>query len=65
MDSATHEKIVKILSGATDMTIATVRPDGYPQATTVGFVNDGVKIYFGTSATRRRPRTSPSATRSR
>ncbi len=50
MDSAMREKIVKILSGATDMTIATVRPDGYPQATTVGFVNDGVKIYFGTSA---------------
>ena len=50
MDSAVHDKIVAILSGATDMTIATVRPDGYPQATTVGFVNDGVKIYFGTSA---------------
>jgi len=50
MDSAVHEKIVAILSGANDMTIATVRPDGYPQATTVGFVNDGVKIYFGTSA---------------
>jgi nitroimidazol reductase NimA-like FMN-containing flavoprotein (pyridoxamine 5'-phosphate oxidase superfamily) len=50
MDSAVHEKIVAILSGANDMTIATVRPDGYPQATTVGFVNDGVKVYFGTSA---------------
>jgi general stress protein 26 len=50
MDSATHEKIVKILSAATDMTIATVRPDGYPQATTVGYVNEGVKVYFGTSA---------------
>jgi general stress protein 26 len=50
MDSAVHEKIVAILAGANDMTIATVRPDGYPQATTVGFVNDGVKIYFGTSA---------------
>jgi nitroimidazol reductase NimA-like FMN-containing flavoprotein (pyridoxamine 5'-phosphate oxidase superfamily) len=50
MDSAVQDKIVAILSGATDMTIATVRPDGYPQATTVGFVNDGVKVYFGTSA---------------
>ena len=50
MDSATQEKIAKILSGATDMTIATIRPDGYPQATTVGYVHDGVKIYFGTSA---------------
>ncbi len=50
MDSAMHEKIVKILSGAIDMTIATVRPDGYPQATTVGYVNDGVTVYFGTAA---------------
>jgi len=30
------------------MTIATVRPDGYPQATTVTYVNDGMTIYFGT-----------------
>jgi nitroimidazol reductase NimA-like FMN-containing flavoprotein (pyridoxamine 5'-phosphate oxidase superfamily) len=44
-----HDKIVAILAGATDMTIATVRPDGFPQATTVGYVNDGVKIYFGTA----------------
>lgn len=50
MDNAMREKIVGILAGATDMTIATVRPDGYPQATTVGYVNDGVTLYFGTSA---------------
>ena len=50
MDSTMQEKIAKILSAATDMTIATVRPDGYPQATTVGYVHDGVKIYFGTAA---------------
>lgn len=28
------------------MTIATLRPDGWPQATTVGFGNDGLSIYF-------------------
>ena len=28
------------------MTVATNRPDGWPQATTVGYVNDGLKIYF-------------------
>lgn len=28
------------------MTIATVRPDGFPQATTVTFANDGLTIYF-------------------
>jgi len=45
-----HEKIVAILSGAQQMTIATVRPDGYPQATTVSYVHDGVTVYFGTAA---------------
>lgn len=29
------------------MTIATIRDDGYPQATVVGFVHDGLTIYFG------------------
>ena len=28
------------------MTIATLRPDGWPQATMVGYVNDGLLIYF-------------------
>ena len=28
------------------MTVATVRPDGWPQATTVGFVSDGLTLYF-------------------
>jgi len=28
------------------MSIATLRPDGWPQATTVGFVNEGLSIYF-------------------
>ena len=49
MDSATHEKILAILDEATDMTIATVRPDGYPQATAVGYVHDDVTLYFGTA----------------
>ena len=31
------------------MTIATIRQDGYPQATTVSFANDGLDIYFGCS----------------
>jgi nitroimidazol reductase NimA-like FMN-containing flavoprotein (pyridoxamine 5'-phosphate oxidase superfamily) len=28
------------------MTLATLRPDGWPQATTVGYGNDGLTIYF-------------------
>ena len=29
-----------------NMSLATVRPDGYPQATTVGYANDGLTLYF-------------------
>ncbi len=28
------------------MTLATVRPDGWPQATTVGFAHEGLTLYF-------------------
>jgi hypothetical protein len=28
------------------MTIDTLRPDGWPQATTVGYVNEGLTLYF-------------------
>jgi nitroimidazol reductase NimA-like FMN-containing flavoprotein (pyridoxamine 5'-phosphate oxidase superfamily) len=47
---AQRDQIVSILDAAADLTIATNRPDGCPQATTVSFVNDGDKIYFGTGA---------------
>lgn len=43
-------QIVAILDAAADLTIATNRADGYPQATVVSFVNDDDKIYFGTGA---------------
>ena len=50
MDRAIEATIAKLLSSEKDMTIATVREDGYPQATTVSYVNDGLKIYFGCDA---------------
>jgi len=50
MDPAMKQEIVSILDEANDLTIATVREDGYPQATTVSFVNDGLIIYFGCAA---------------
>jgi nitroimidazol reductase NimA-like FMN-containing flavoprotein (pyridoxamine 5'-phosphate oxidase superfamily) len=28
------------------MTVATLRPDGWPQATTVGYASDGLNLYF-------------------
>jgi general stress protein 26 len=50
MDSGLREEILSILKGASDMTIATLRPDGYPQVTTVSYVSDGLIIYFGCAA---------------
>ena len=50
MDPRLKQEILSILDDATDMTIATVREDGYPQATTVSYVNDGLNIYFGCAA---------------
>ena len=50
MDPSVKEEIISILDDANDMTIATVREDGYPQATTVSYVNDGLSIYFGCAA---------------
>tara|TARA_R110002072_G_scaffold7815_2_gene41712 strand:+ start:1267 stop:1653 length:387 start_codon:yes stop_codon:yes gene_type:complete len=49
MDQAKRMQIVSIIDDVNDMTIATLRPDLYPQATTVSYVNDGLTIYFGTS----------------
>jgi nitroimidazol reductase NimA-like FMN-containing flavoprotein (pyridoxamine 5'-phosphate oxidase superfamily) len=50
MGPGLKQEILSILDDANDMTIATVREDGYPQATTVSYVNDGLAIYFGCAA---------------
>jgi len=41
-----RQKILKLLDQHRIMTIATLRPDGWPQATTVGYANDGLTLYF-------------------
>jgi nitroimidazol reductase NimA-like FMN-containing flavoprotein (pyridoxamine 5'-phosphate oxidase superfamily) len=46
VNPAIREKIIALLSAHRKMTIATLRPDGWPQATTVGYGNDGLAIYF-------------------
>ncbi len=46
MDEETRNKILKLLEQHRIMTLATLRPDGWPQATTVGYVNDGLTLYF-------------------
>jgi general stress protein 26 len=46
MDDAIRRKILTLLDQHRIMTIATLRPDGWPQATTVGYVNEGLTLYF-------------------
>jgi nitroimidazol reductase NimA-like FMN-containing flavoprotein (pyridoxamine 5'-phosphate oxidase superfamily) len=46
MDAALHDKILALLDEHRLLSLATLRPDGWPQATTVGYVNDGMAIYF-------------------
>jgi nitroimidazol reductase NimA-like FMN-containing flavoprotein (pyridoxamine 5'-phosphate oxidase superfamily) len=46
MDEIIRRKIHDVLGAHRIMTIATLRPDGWPQATTVGYVNEGLVLYF-------------------
>ena len=46
MDEVIRTKILGLLDEHRNMTIATLRPDGWPQATTVGYANDGLALYF-------------------
>ena len=46
MDAAIRKKILDLLARHRKMTVATLRPDGWPQATTVGYGNEGLTIYF-------------------
>jgi nitroimidazol reductase NimA-like FMN-containing flavoprotein (pyridoxamine 5'-phosphate oxidase superfamily) len=41
-----EQPAITILNENRIMTIATVRPDGWPQATIVGYANDGLRLYF-------------------
>src|SRR5215468_5612348 len=45
MNQELRDQIVRILDRHRIMTIATNRADGWPQATVVGYVNDGLIIY--------------------
>ena len=46
MDQEIRQKILTLLDQHRIMTVATVRADGWPQATTVGYVNEGLTLYF-------------------
>ncbi len=46
MDDEDRTAILDVLEKCDTMVLATVREDGFPQATTVNFVHDGLSIYF-------------------
>jgi PPOX class probable F420-dependent enzyme len=46
MEDNARRKILDLLDTHRLMTVATLRPDGWPQATTVGYANDGLILYF-------------------
>ncbi|WP_332851742.1 pyridoxamine 5'-phosphate oxidase family protein [Duganella sp. S19_KUP01_CR8] len=47
LDRTHRQFILNLLAATHDMTLATVRPDGFPQATVISFVNDGLTLYAG------------------
>ena len=51
MDAKLRAKILDVLMRHHFMALATIRPDGYPQATTVNYIHDDLTIYFATDAT--------------
>lgn len=50
MDQSLRHQITSVLQAGQDLTLATLREDGFPQATTVSYASDGLAIYFGCSA---------------
>lgn len=46
MDEEIRHKILSLLDEHRIMTVATLRPDGWPQATTVGYAHEGLTLYF-------------------
>jgi hypothetical protein len=50
-DTAVRAAADRILTENRTMTIATLRPDGWPQATVVGFVNEDLTLYCSVART--------------
>ncbi|MEG6508488.1 pyridoxamine 5'-phosphate oxidase family protein [Methyloligella sp. 2.7D] len=46
MENSLKQKALSILGDNRIMSVATIRPDGWPQNTTVGFGNSGLTLYF-------------------
>ena len=50
MDKNMEEFVLDILADHKLLTLATLREDGYPQANSVSYANDGLTLYFLTDA---------------
>jgi nitroimidazol reductase NimA-like FMN-containing flavoprotein (pyridoxamine 5'-phosphate oxidase superfamily) len=46
MTPALQQQVLALLDQHRTMSVATLRPDGWPQVTTVGFAHDGLTLYF-------------------
>ncbi len=46
MEEALRLKVLSLLDQHRIMTLATLREDGWPQATTVGYASEGLELYF-------------------
>ena len=46
MNDALRTQILSIMDAHRVMTVATLRADGWPQATTVGYAHEGLTLYF-------------------
>ena len=46
MNRETRRLVLELLSRGETMTFATVRPDGFPQATTVAYASNGLTLWF-------------------
>lgn len=46
MDDTLKKQVISIMDGHRIMTVATLRSDGWPQATTVGYAHEGLTLYF-------------------
>lgn len=50
MDETLEAKILDVLKHHHLMALATIRPDGFPQATTVNYVHEDLTLYFAADA---------------
>ena len=50
MDKKQETFVLDILNTHRTLSLATIRDDGFPQANTVSYANDGLTLYFATSS---------------